>query len=70
MAKKYPMYLGVMLTKAENNALLKIAKREGLHKSLYARQALRAQLIAQGVLTIQNPAPEVDEITAQVSTHA
>lgn len=61
------MYLGVKLTKAENNALLKIAKREGLPKSIYARQALRAQLIAQGVLTVHNPAPEVDEITAQVN---
>ncbi len=65
MPEKYPVFLGVKLSKAENNALLKIAKREGLNKSLYVRQALRSQLIAQGVLTVYNPAPEVDTDTAQ-----
>jgi hypothetical protein len=64
---KYPMYLGVKLTKSENNALLKMARQTGLHKSLYARLALRDKLIAQGALTIYNPAPEADEITAQVN---
>ncbi|HMV28537.1 MAG TPA: hypothetical protein PKE23_04075 [Anaerolineales bacterium] len=66
MSKKYLMQLGVKLTAAEHNALLKMAEREGLHKSVYARQTLRAHMIAQGVLTVHNPAPEVDEITAQV----
>lgn len=62
---KYPMYLGIKLTKAENKALLNIARREGISKSSYARHILRAQLIDLGALTFTDPAPQVDEITAQ-----
>ncbi|MDX9690751.1 MAG: hypothetical protein RBT70_09910 [Alphaproteobacteria bacterium] len=56
-----PMYLGIKLSKEENRAIVNLAKREGLPKSLYARQILRAQLIAQGAITVHNPAPQAEE---------
>lgn len=55
---KRPMYLGIKLSKEENRAILALARREGLPKSLYARQILRSQLIAQGAITINNPIPQ------------
>ena len=54
-------YLGIKLSKEENKAIIRMARREGLPKSLYARQILRAQLTAQGALTIYNPAPQSND---------
>jgi hypothetical protein len=60
-----PMYLGIKLSKEENKAIIALARSEGLPKSLYARRILRSQLIAQGAITIRNPAPGNEEQVAQ-----
>lgn len=58
MSEYRPLILGIRISKEESRALIAQAKREGLPKSLYARRILRAQLISQGAITIQNPAPQ------------
>jgi len=51
-------FLGVKLSEEEMSALLNLAEREGLQKSICARRMLRLQLIKMGELPIHNPAPE------------
>lgn len=51
-------FLGIKLSDEENFALLNLAEREGINKSLCARRLLRLELIKQGQLPIHNPAPE------------
>lgn len=51
-------FLGIKLSDEEFAALLNVAEREGLQKSICARRILRLQLIKQGELPIFNPAPQ------------
>lgn len=63
--KKRNTMLGIMLTKAEESAIVSGARRKGLTKSSYARCILIEQLTAHGALDGPvNPAPlQGDEIT-------
>ena len=61
MRTRRPMYLGIKLSKAEDRAIIRLAQREGLLKSAYARRILRAHLAEMGAITIYNPTPEAQE---------
>jgi hypothetical protein len=51
-------FLGIKLSEEEMSALLNLAEREGLQKSICARRILRLQLVKMGELPIHNPAPQ------------
>lgn len=62
MKTKRPEYIGIKLSKEENQAIIRLANRKGLTKSSYARSLLIDQLIAQGAMTVYNPAPQDDAV--------
>jgi hypothetical protein len=54
-------YLGIKLTEEEEAALVSVAHRNGVPKSIFARSIIRAELISLGAITVNNPAPQHHE---------